>query len=71
MNDGSSVIGALLWVGGFVGAGFFFGNLPFVEKHFTKIVLAIVFLSLLPLVYGWWSTRDTSRKSASKSASDA
>lgn len=66
---GSSVIGALLWVGAFVGAGFFFGNLPFVEKHFTKIVLAIVFLSLLPLVYGWWSTRDTSRKSARKSAS--
>ena len=53
----SSVIGAAIWVGAFVGAGYFFGNLPFVEKHFTKIVLAIVFVSLIPVIYGWWSAR--------------
>jgi len=53
----SSVIGAAIWVGAFVGAGYFFGNLPFVEKHFTKIVLAIVFVSLIPAIYGWWSAR--------------
>lgn len=53
----SSVIGALAWVGAFVGAGYFFGNLPFVERHFTKIVLAIVVVSLLPAVYGWFEAR--------------
>ncbi len=53
----SSIVGALVWVGLFVGAGYFFGNLPFVEKHFTKIILAIVFISLIPVMAGWWSAR--------------
>lgn len=58
----SSVVGALIWVGLFVGAGYFFGNLPFVEKHFTKIVLAIVFVSLIPLMAAWWSARKAAAK---------
>ena len=33
------------------GAGFFFGNLPFVQHNFTLVVLAIVALSVLPIVY--------------------
>ncbi len=57
----SSVVGALLWVGAFVGAGYFFGNLPFVERHFTKVVLAIVALSLLPVLWGWWSARKVAK----------
>ena len=58
----SSVVGALIWVGLFVGAGYFFGNLPFVEKHFTKIVLAIVFVSLIPVMAAWWSARKAAAK---------
>jgi len=53
----SSVLGAFIWVAAFVGAGYFFGNLPFVERHFTKIVLAIVVISLIPAVYGWFEAR--------------
>ena len=38
-------------MGLFTGAGFFFGNLPFVQHNFTLVVLAIVALSVLPIVY--------------------
>lgn len=43
-----SVLGALLWVGLLVPAGFFFGNLPVVKNNLTVVILLIVFLSLLP-----------------------
>ena len=43
-----SVTGSILWVGAFLYAGFFFGNIPFVKKNFTLVVLAIIFVSLLP-----------------------
>jgi membrane-associated protein len=57
----SSLIGAFIWVGGFMGAGYYCGSWPFVEKHFTKIVLAIVVLSMIPAILGWLSTRKDAR----------
>jgi membrane-associated protein len=60
----SSVIGATVWVVAFVGAGYFFGNLPFVERHFTKIVLAIVAISLIPAIYGWFEARRELKRKA-------
>ena len=59
----ASVIGAILWVGIFVGAGFLFGNLPFVKANFSKIIMLIVIISVLPIVWSWWSAR---RASATK-----
>jgi membrane-associated protein len=44
-----SVIGALLWVGILVPAGFWFGNIEFVSEHFEIVALVIVAISLLPL----------------------
>ena len=48
---GYNVGGALLWTVLFVGAGFFFGNLEFVRHNFTLVVLAIVAVSVLPIVW--------------------
>jgi len=45
-----NVIGGLLWVGLLVPAGYFFGNLPVVRDNFSIVVLAIIGVSLLPLV---------------------
>ncbi|MBP9916266.1 MAG: DedA family protein [Thiobacillaceae bacterium] len=45
---GFSVIGALLWVGLLVPAGYFFGNLPVVKNNLTAVILLIVFISILP-----------------------
>jgi membrane-associated protein len=44
-----NIVGAVLWVGLFVPAGYFFGNLPAVRKNFTVVILAIVALSVLPI----------------------
>lgn len=43
-----SVLGSILWIGLFVAAGYLFGNIPVVKSNFTLVVLAIIFLSILP-----------------------
>lgn len=43
-----NVIGGILWVALFLGAGFFFGNVPAVKKNFTLVIMAIIFVSILP-----------------------
>jgi len=44
-----NIVGAVLWVGLFVPAGYFFGNIPTVRKNFTLVILAIVAISVLPI----------------------
>jgi membrane-associated protein len=60
-----SVTGSILWVGAFVYAGYFFGNIPVVKKNFTVVVLAIIFVSLLPGIIEFLRARYGSRQSAS------
>jgi membrane-associated protein len=45
-----SVVGGFTWVGLFVGAGYFFGNLAVVRDNFSLVILAIIVISLMPLV---------------------
>jgi membrane-associated protein len=45
-----NVIGAVLWVGLFVLGGYFFGNISVVRENFTLVILAIIALSVLPIV---------------------
>jgi membrane-associated protein len=48
-----NVAGAVLWVGGLLYAGFFFGNIPWIKGNLTAIIIGIVALSLLPLAFAW------------------
>lgn len=43
-----NVIGALIWVFSLVLAGYFFGKIPIIEKNLSKVVLLIIFISILP-----------------------
>lgn len=43
-----NVIGALAWIGSFMYLGYFFGNLPFVQKNLSLLILVIIVLSVLP-----------------------
>jgi len=43
-----NIIGCIVWVGGFLLAGYFFGNIPAVKKNFTLVIFAIIILSILP-----------------------
>ncbi|MES2661524.1 MAG: DedA family protein [Verrucomicrobiota bacterium] len=45
-----NVIGALLWVGLILPCGWFFGNIPIVQKNFELVVLGIIGISILPMV---------------------
>ena len=45
-----NLLGAGLWVGGFVYAGYFFGGVPVVQEHFALVVLGIVALSFAPVL---------------------
>ncbi|MCE0917815.1 DedA family protein [Pseudomonas sp. NMI760_13] len=47
-----SVAGSLLWVGGLVTLGYFFGNVPFIKQHLSLMVVAIIILSLVPMILG-------------------
>lgn len=47
-----NILGCVLWVGGLVSAGYFLGNLEFVQKNFSLIVYAIILVSILPVVVG-------------------
>ena len=49
---GYSIAGGAFWVTAFLWAGYFFGNLPVVRENFSLVVLAIIALSVLPLVIG-------------------
>ena len=45
-----NVIGGVGWVVLLVGAGYFFGNIPFVRKNFSLAILAIIVISTVPIV---------------------
>lgn len=46
-----NVAGGCLWVAMFTLGGFFFGNLDFVKKNFSLVVVGIVLISVLPMVW--------------------
>lgn len=45
-----NVVGGLLWVLLVTLAGYFFGNIPIVRRHFTLVIIAIIVVSVLPAI---------------------
>jgi membrane-associated protein len=46
-----NVIGALLWVGLILPAGWYFGNFPVVKENFELVVFGIIGFSILPMLF--------------------
>lgn len=45
-----NIAGGFIWVISVTLSGFFFGNIPFVRENFSLIVLAIIFISVIPVL---------------------
>jgi membrane-associated protein len=55
-----NVTGGVAWTASFLYGGYFFGNLPFVKRNFTLVILAIILLSIVPGVVEYWRHRRAS-----------
>ncbi|MCA9940116.1 MAG: DedA family protein [Anaerolineales bacterium] len=46
-----NIVGGITWVLLFTLTGYFFGNLPIVRDNFSLVIMAIILISLVPVVY--------------------
>lgn len=55
-----NIVGGASWVASMTVIGYFVGNLvPDIGKHMEKLIIVVVFLSILPGIIGWWRRRAT------------
>jgi membrane-associated protein len=52
-----NLLGALGWVLSLTLAGYFFANLPWVQKNLSLVIVGIILVSLIPVAVGWWHER--------------
>jgi membrane-associated protein len=57
-----NVIGGITWVAVFTLLGYFFGTIPFVQKNFELIILAILVISVIPVIVEALKARKDMRK---------
>jgi membrane-associated protein len=59
-----NAIRGFIWIYFFTYAGFWFGNQPFVQKNFKLVILAIIILSVVPIIVEVWRGWRENRKTA-------
>ncbi|HZO18201.1 MAG TPA: VTT domain-containing protein [Gemmatimonadaceae bacterium] len=53
-----NVLGGLLWVWSMLFTGYFLGRwIPGIGEHIEKVILVVIFLSILPGIIHWWKER--------------
>ncbi len=52
-----NIVGAVIWVIGLTAAGYFFGNLPWVQQHLSKIIWALILVPGSLALFGAWRAR--------------
>lgn len=57
-----NILSSILWNGSLIGAGYFFGNLPFVKENFSIFIIGIIIVSILPTLYKAISMRGSNKK---------
>ena len=48
-----NIIGGIAWVAIFLFSGFFFGEIPIIEKNLTALIFIIIFISILPPIISY------------------
>jgi len=59
-----NVVGGVVWVTIFTFGGYYFGNLPFVKENFSLVVIAIIFISVVPMIFEFIKQRTSRAKEA-------
>jgi membrane-associated protein len=59
-----NAIGGAIWVLGLTAAGYFFGNLPWVQANLSKIIWALILVPGLLALFGAWRAQRQGRASA-------
>jgi len=58
-----NVFGGILWVWSMLFTGYFLGRyVPGIDRHIEKVIILVIFLSILPGIIGWW--KESRRKPA-------
>lgn len=52
-----NIVGGISWVCICIFSGYFFGNIPIVSDNFTFVILAIIAISLIPVLLTWITSR--------------
>jgi membrane-associated protein len=52
-----NVIGGFIWVVGITLAGYFLGSIPIIRDNFEKVVLAIIAISIIPIIVGFFKNK--------------
>jgi membrane-associated protein len=53
-----NVVGGVLWIWSMLFTGYVLGRyVPGIDKHIEKVILLVIFLSILPGIIGWWRER--------------
>lgn len=61
-----NLVGGFLWVTLFTFLGYFFGGLAFVEKNFEIVILAIIFVSVVPMFIEYLKARNEKKQEAAE-----
>ena len=51
------IAGGLLWIGSMSLSGYFLGTIPWVRDHFEAVVIAIIVISVLPMIVAYLRRR--------------
>jgi membrane-associated protein len=62
-----NIFGAFLWTSLFVFGGYFVGNIPVVKENFEIVIIAIILISVLPMVVEYINSRREKRSGESTS----
>jgi membrane-associated protein len=52
-----NVVGGVAWAASLSLVGYWFGNVPWIKSNLTVVIIAIIVVSLIPVVIGWWKQR--------------
>jgi membrane-associated protein len=63
-----NVVGGFLWTGIFIWLGYFFGNIPFVQRNFELVIVAIILVSVVPMAIEYVRSRTRKEEQSSAAA---